>query len=118
MKSPFVRFSRFVRTPVSIATVGLCTLWGCRHVPGSRHSRDELRECEQAVVSNRDNVRGRVDYEEPVLANPISPDATERPLVSLSEADSSPLAPSITPDAAQPMPEAASQPTPVMKSAD
>ncbi|TXT38311.1 MAG: hypothetical protein FD138_425 [Planctomycetota bacterium] len=102
MKSPFVRFSRFVRTPLSIATVGLCTLWGCRHVPGSRHSRDELRECESAVVSNLDDARGRADYEESTLADPISPDASEPPLVSLSEADSTPLVPPMKPEVASP----------------
>ncbi len=118
MKSPFVSFSRFVRTPLSIATVGLCTVWGCRHVPGSRHSRDEVRECESVTATEIDDARGSVAYEESILANPISPDATEPPLVSLPEADSTPSTPPMKTEVATPMLEVESQPQPATKPAE
>ena len=99
MKSPFVRFSRFVRSPLSIATVGLCTLWGCRQMPGSRHSRDDHQESVSSVDSNDAATRRFFEYEEPNFANPINPDASERPLVSLSESDTSQLVPPEIPEA-------------------
>lgn len=118
MKSPFVRFSRFVRTPLSIATVGLCTVWGCRQVPGSRHSCDEHRECDSVAATEFGDARGHVEYEEKILANPISPDATEPPLVSLSEADSAPLTAPMKTEVATPMPEVDSEPQPATKPAE
>ncbi len=110
MKSPFVRFSRFVRTPLSIATIGLCLLSGCRHVPGSRHACEDRQECEPSVA-NDGETRGPIGYEESSLNSPISPDATEPPLVSLSEEDSTPLVPRENPETAKSEPEVASQPT-------
>ena len=118
MKSPFVRFTRFIRTPLLIATVGLCTLWGCRHVPGLRHSRDELQECESDVASDRDETRHLFGYEEPSLANPISPDASEAPLVSLSDGDVLQLAPREMPEAVPPKTEVTNQPAPESVTAD
>lgn len=111
MKSPFVRFSRFVRSPLSIATIGLCLLSGCRHVPGSRRASDEHQEFAPAVASD-DETHGSIGYEESNLASPISPDATEPPLVSLSEGDTFELAPSEKPEAVSPVPEVASPASP------
>ncbi len=115
MKFPFVHFSRCVRTPLSIATIGLCTLWGCRHVPGSRHACEDRLESAPAVASDEE-IRGSVDYEEPSLAHPISPDASEPPLVSLSEGDTFPLVPRESPEAISPSSEpilTSEEPTPV-----
>lgn len=75
MKSPFVRFSRCVRSPLSLATVGLCTLWGCRHLPNSRHTTEYMQPAyapSAPVVGN---------YEEPAVAD------NAPPIVSLSEGD-------------------------------
>ncbi len=118
MKSPFVRFSRCVRTPLSIAMIGLCTLWGCRHVPGSRHACEDRPKCAPAVASD-DETRGSIDYEEPSLAAPISPDVSEPPLVSLSEGDTFPLVPRERPEATSPPSEpalASKEPTPAAES--
>ena len=75
MKSPFVRFSRCVRSPLSLATLGLCTLWGCRHLPSSRHTT----EYTQPAYAPSAPVVG--SYEEPAVADSASP------IVSLSEGD-------------------------------
>lgn len=111
MKSPFVRFSRFVRSALPIATIGLCLLPSCRHVPGSRHACEERQEYEP-FVANDHETRGPIPYEESSLTGPISPDATEPPLVSLSEEDSSALVPREIPEAARSEPLVTSQPTP------
>lgn len=109
MKSPFVRFSRFVRTPLSIATIGLGLVAGCRHVPGSRHACDDRQVCEPSG-SNTEGARRVIEYEESNLAEPISPDASVPPLVSLSEEDSTPLVPRETPETASPEPVVTSRP--------
>ncbi len=114
MKSPFVRFSRFVRTALPIATIGLCLLPSCRHVPGSRRAIDEPLECAPAVASD-EPTREVPSYEE---RSPISPDATDRPLVSLSDGDTFPLAPREKTEAASPEPEVASRPAPPILTAD
>lgn len=75
MKSPFVRFSRCVRSPLSLATVGLCTLWGCRHLPNSRHTTEYMQP---AYAPNAPVVGS---YEEPAVAD------NAPPIVSLSEGD-------------------------------
>lgn len=113
MKSPFVRFSRFVRRSLPMATVGLCLLSSCRHVPGLRHASEDRLEG-TPTVSSDDDIRGVPGYEESSLAEPISPDATDRPLVSLSESagDAFRLVPPDSPDVTLPKPEVASPPVP------
>lgn len=106
MKSPFVRFSRFVRSGLSIATVSLCALSGC-HVPGSRRACEDRSEGAPAVAGDEAATRGSIDYEESRLAPPISPDASEPPLVSLSEEDVFLLVPREKPEATSPQPELA-----------
>lgn len=81
MKSPFVRFSRFVRSPLSLATLGLCTLWGCRHLPNSRHTTEYM----PSAYAPSDPVVG--GYEESAVANNTDPSAETPPIVSLSEGD-------------------------------
>lgn len=109
MKSPFVRFSRFVRSGLPIVTIGLCLLSGCRHVPGSRHACEDRQECAPAAVGDGETRRSS-GYEESSLSNPISPDASEPPLVSLSESDVFELVPREKPEPARPKPDVASQP--------
>ena len=81
MKSPFVRFSRCVRSPLSLATLGLCTLWGCRHLPNSRH----MTEYAQPAYAPSDPVVG--SYEESAVADNTAPNAGSLPIVSLSEGE-------------------------------
>ena len=85
MKSPFVRFSRCVRSPLSVATLGLCTLWGCRHLPSSRTSI----ECPQSAYApfEAPSVPVAGAYEEPATVSAIAPNGVEPPIVSLSEGD-------------------------------
>ncbi|MBC7821567.1 MAG: SMP-30/gluconolactonase/LRE family protein [Planctomycetaceae bacterium] len=81
MKSPFVRFSRCVRSPLSLATIGLCTLWGCRHLPSSRHTT----EYTQPAYAPSAPVAGV--YEEPAVAGDTGSSVVQPPIVSLSEGD-------------------------------
>ena len=113
MKSPFVRFHRFIRCSLPIATVGLCLLSSCRHVPGSRHASEDRLDGTSSVTSGEE-IRGVPGYEESSLAEPISPDASERPLVALSESegDAFRLVPPVSPDLIRPMPEVVSPPAP------
>lgn len=113
MNFPFVRFSRFVRRSLPIATVGLCLLSSCRHVPGLRRASEDRLEGTPSISSD-DDIRRVPGYEESSLAEPISPDATDRPLVSLSESagDVFRLVPPVSPDGTLPKPEVASPPAP------
>lgn len=108
MRFPFVRFSQIVRTPLSIATVGLCVIQGCQHVPGSR---GEFQESAPAAVNDFNNGRAPAVYEESSLANPINSDASERPLVSLSEDEFFQLAPTEKRDSDASIPDLANQST-------
>ena len=81
MKSPFVRFSRFVRSPLSMATLGLCTLWGCRHLPTSRHTTEYM----PSAYAPSDPVVG--SQEESAVANNTDSSAGTPAIVSLSEGD-------------------------------
>lgn len=117
MKSPFVRFSRFVRTGLSFATIGLCLLPGCRHVHGWRRACDDHQECAPTVATDSEP-RGSSSYEELSLDSPISPDASEPPLVSLSEGDAFELVPRERPEPAKPEPVVESEPAPPKTSAE
>lgn len=81
MKSPFVRFSRFVRSPLSLATIGLGALWGCRQLPSSRQTT------EYAQPTYAPSVPLVGSYEESTLAGDTASSAAEPPIVSLSEGD-------------------------------
>ena len=111
MKSPFVRFHRFVRSSLPIATLGLCLLSSCRHVPGSRHATHEQLDRSPSVMSDEEIPRVP-GYEEPSLAQPINPDASEPPLVSLSEEDVFRLAPPMKPEVVRSEPEITTPPEP------
>ena len=78
MKSPFVRFSRCVRSPLSLATLGLCTLWGCRHLPNSRHATEYIQP---AYAPSAPVVGG---YEEPAVADNTALNAGSLPAQNLT----------------------------------
>jgi gluconolactonase len=84
MKAPFVRFSRFLRSPLLWATFSLSLLWGCRHLPSSRCAN----ECPATATSGvTADAPVHHTYKEPATANVIPRDAVEPPIVSLSEDD-------------------------------
>lgn len=107
MKSPFVRFSRFVRTSLTVATVGVCLSSGCRHVESWRRDADDIHE--HSATEAEEPILAVPAYEESSLTNPINPDATEPPLVSLSEGDAFDLVPKMPPEVAAPAPAVAQQ---------
>ena len=102
MSSPFVRFSRFVRSPLSLATIGLGTLWGCRQLPSSH------RTIEYAQPTYAPSAPLVGSYEESALASDAGASATQSPIVSLSEGDVSVPLPS----------EPVEPPMPTVKSAE
>ena len=81
MKSLFIRFHRCARSPLSLATVGLGTLWGCQHLPNSRHTTEHA----PPVYAPSVPVVG--SYEEPSVANSTDNSANLPPIVSLSEGE-------------------------------
>lgn len=107
MKSPFVRFSRFVRTGLSIAAVSISVFAGCRHVPGLRRASEDRCEDAPVVSADQDLPQGSIAYEESNLDAPITPEASESPLVSLSEGDAFQLVPREKPETTSPQPEVA-----------
>ena len=86
MKSPFVRFSQFVRTPLTIATLGLCSAWGCRHLPGT-HRLSDRDEIVESFADDRELAEETGGYEEPLPPTSaiIDPRCTESPIVNIDE---------------------------------
>lgn len=84
MKSPFVRFSRCIRSPLSLVTVGLCTLWGCRQLPSPYHSTEYAQHADAPLAPSAPVVGA---YEEPSVANNSDLSGGTPPIVSLSEGD-------------------------------
>lgn len=84
MKSPFVRFSQFIRSPLSVATIGLCAVWGCRHLPTPQYTTEYTQPADMSVAPSAPGVSG---YEEPAIADNADPNADTPPIVSLSEGD-------------------------------
>lgn len=84
MKSPFVRFSQFVRSPLTMVTLGLCTAWGCRHLPGT-HRLEHRVESTESVAADRDIAEESRGYEEPLppTAAIIDPRCAEPPVVKI-----------------------------------
>ena len=86
MKSPFIRFSHFVRSPLAIATLGLTTVWGCRHVPGT-HRLGHRVQSTHRVADNYDFADDGIGYEEPLPPSPeiIDQRCSEAPAVKFGD---------------------------------
>lgn len=119
MTISFVRFRRFVRSPLTIAILSLSALWGCRHLPRpqswvERHQVD----LSSTTASDLPEPRPATAYEEP--AGSLTPPANVEEFNSLPEGDAflpvpSAAAPATNPNAeTQPRPErsAATRSTP------
>lgn len=99
MKSLFLRFRRCARSPLSLATVGLGTLWGCQHLPNSRLMTEHAPS---AYAPSAPIVGG---YEEPSVATRPDSSANLPPIVSLSEGETFLPLPNepVVPEPAQPL---------------
>ena len=86
MKSPFIRFSHFVRSPLAIATLGLTTVWGCRHVPGTHRLGHHVQSTHR-VADNYDYADDGSGYEEPLppTADIIDQRCSEPPAVKIGD---------------------------------
>ena len=88
MKSPFIRFSHFVRSPLAIATLGLTTAWGCRHVPGT-HRLGHRVQSTHRVADKYDYAEDGTSYEEPLppTAGIIDQRCAEPPAVKIGDGE-------------------------------
>lgn len=88
MKSPFIRFSHFVRSPLAIASIGLTTLWGCRHVPGT-HRLGHRVQSTHRIADHDDYAEDGGSYEEPLppTADIIDQRCSEPPAVKIGDGD-------------------------------
>ena len=75
MKSPFVRFNQFVRSTLSLTTLGLCSLGGCRHLPTS----SVLSESDEIVYSEPSTTH------EQTFINANGPEVPTAPIESVIE---------------------------------
>ncbi len=92
MKSPFVQFSRLVRSPLTLATVSLCTIWGCRQLPTSQRDchREDVAVVSLPSASNEPLPRVNAEYVDPPVPpteEVAEPKAVKLPIRTLPDVD-------------------------------
>jgi hypothetical protein len=92
MKSPFVRFCRLVRSPLTLATVSLFTICGCRHLPMSQRDCDREDVAVASVPPESDEPLPRLNakYDDPPVPPTVEvaePRTVKTPIRTIPDVD-------------------------------